>query len=962
MSPSTATPASAAKFNTDASFMFTCFREVLEEIGERELAHLLPWQAASEQPTRSINTGVEALQMTNLQHPESEGQAQIQGQIQGQGQAVELTERMARMYSISFQLLNMIEENITVQYRRLQESTQGFGQARGLWGDVLRRLRSEGVEESTISETLPRVRVEPVLTAHPTEAKRATALQHYRDLYVLMVKLENQMWTAFEREMIRTDIKTTLERIWRTGEIFLQKPEVRSELRNMIHYLQNIFPETLNLVDERFHEAWKQAGFSTHTLPNNAPFLSFGTWVGGDRDGHPFVTAEVTRQTLKDLRLAALITQRRRLSDLAAKLSLSARLHATPPVMMERIDEYLELLGERGQAAVARNPDEPWRQLLNLMTARLPVDVMRDHATQLNDYGGSYVDARELYKDLEILSFSLESIGAGKIAAHEVARAIRSVEAFGFHLAILDVRQNSAFHDHAIAQLLVAAGIDGADFPTWSEERRLLFLNKELLSPRPFTLSGARVGKEADAVLDAYRVLSEHQTRYGVAGLGSLIVSMTRSLSDLLVVYVLARESGLAFSTADGASGLVCRLPVVPLFETIDDLQGSARIVRSFLEHPMTRRSLAFIQSERQYLHRRSQPSMQVMVGYSDSNKDGGILASQWNLYQAQRAIAEVGKAEKVEIRFFHGRGGTTSRGAGPTNSFLEALAPSSLTGDIRVTEQGETIAQKYANVPTAAYNLEVLAAGTLSAALRNTLGMNRPHPLEHVLAGLADASRAVYEQLIHADGFMQFYSQATPIDALEQTRIGSRPSRRTGRRTLADLRAIPWVFAWNQARYFLPSWYGVGTALATLEREQPSEFHALNDAFATWPLLRYILTNVETGLASVNTAVMRDYSLLVDDEELRTRFFTTICDEYERAKQMVSRLFGGSLDERRPRLMMSLHLRDRTLTALHHQQVVLLKQWRGEQADGKEFEAQQSLLKLFITINAIASGLRNTG
>lgn len=920
--------------------MFQCFREVLTELGEHDLARLLPWH----DDTNDTNGW------------------EVYKALQANSSAVmNISEQMARMYSISFQLLNMIEENITVQYRRAQESKRGLGQGRGLWGNILKRLRSEGVEEETILAYLPKVRIEPVFTAHPTEAKRATVLQHYRELYLLLVKLENQMWTSFERDMIRTDIKTTLERIWRTGEIFLQKPDVRSELRNVIHYLQNIFPETLPVLDARFREAWRQQGFQAQALPYSAPVLSFGTWVGGDRDGHPFVTADVTRQTLQDLRLAALIVQKRRLSELAAKLSISARLQTTPPVLMERIDEYVELLGERGAVATARNPDEPWRQLLNLMNARLPVDVMRDHATQLNDHKGCYIEAHELHNDLQILAQSLEMIGATKLVEHEVQRALRSVQAFGFHLAALDIRQNSAFHDKAIAQLLVAAGLDGADFPTWSEERRLLFLNKELLSPRPFALSGARIGKEADAVLDCYRVLEQHRARYGVAGLGSLIVSMTRSVSDLLVVYVLMRESGLAINTPEG---LVCRLPVVPLFETIEDLRGSAAIVRSFLEHPITRRSLAFIQQEPQYLHRRTLPSQQVMVGYSDSNKDGGILASQWNLYQAQRAIAEVGKAEKVEIRFFHGRGGTVSRGAGPTHNFLEALAPSSLTGDFRMTEQGETIAQKYANIPTAAYNLEVQCAGVLNTTLRNALGMNQPHPCEPILSNLADRSRATYEALIQSEGFMTFYGQATPIDVLEQARIGSRPSRRTGQRTLADLRAIPWVFAWNQARYFLPSWYGVGTALSWLRQKYPSEFHKLQDAFEEWSLLRSVLTNVETSLASVNTDVMNDYAGLVDDASIREHFLRLITDEYHRAKDMVSCMFGASLEARRPRLMMSLHLRDRTLTALHHQQVLLLKQWRSEQAAGaeREFEAQQSLLKLFITINAIASGLRNTG
>lgn len=929
---------STQKFKSDASFLFGCFREVLEELGENEMAALLPW--------RDDETDTDMTPFSIVQRF-------------GDSSLDDISGTMARMYSMAFHLLNMIEENITVQYRRLKESQDGLSMSAGLWGNVLRDLVREGFTETEIAELLPAIRIEPVFTAHPTEAKRATVLQHYRELYLLLVKRENQMWTPFERTMIREDIKTSLERLWRTGEIYLDKPDVRSELRNMIHYLQNILPDTVAVLDSRLETVWQELGFSRTTLPANAPTVHFGNWVGGDRDGHPFVTAEITRQTLRDLRLAAVIVQRRRLTDLAAKLSISAHLQPTPPILMERIDEYAELLGERAEAALNRNPKEPWRQLLNLMLARLPVDVMRDHATQLHDHAGAYTHTLDLAHDLDILAQSLETIGAQQLVRYEVSKVQRSVQAFGFHLAALDVRQNSAFHDVAMAQLLVAGGIDGADFASWSEERRLLFLNRELLSPRPFALSGARTGKEADAVLDCYAVLAEHYEHYGAAGIGALIISMTRSLSDLLVVYVLAREAGLTANTPDG---LICHLPVVPLFETIEDLQGSAAIVRAFLEHPVTKRSLQYQQHHSGALYQRRLPSMQVMVGYSDSNKDGGILASQWNLYQAQRAIAAVGKEHTTEIRFFHGRGGTVSRGAGPTHSFIASLAPLSLTGDFRQTEQGETIAQKYSNIPTAVYNLEVQLAGVTRMALRNKRGLERPHELEPLLSELAAYSKTVYEELIHAEGFMNFYGQGTPIDALEQSRIGSRPARRTGRRTLADLRAIPWVFAWNQARYYLPGWYGIGSTLEYFRREHPDRFSALAEAFPRWELVRYIFTNVETSLASVNTDVMHDYAGLVEDVTIRDQFYGKIFDEYERTKSMLVGLFGASLEERRPRLSLSLHLRDRTLTVLHHQQVMLLREWREQNARGDTDAAQRLLVKLFFTINAIASGLRNTG
>lgn len=924
------------KFQEDAAFIFQCFHEVLTELGKGDLASMLPWQDDTALPS-GVFSSLKA-------------------------HRVEIPKRMPQMYSIAFQLLNMIEENIAVQYRRRQETEKGVGTGRGLWSGVLRGLQASGISAKEIAEALPNIRIEPVLTAHPTEAKRATVLEHYRDLYLLLVKRENQMWTPFEREMIRRDVKAALERLWRTGDIFLEKPDVGSEHRNMLHYLTNIFPETLPVIDSRFQEVWQECGFDADLLDihHAVPRISFGTWVGGDRDGHPFVTADITRTTLQDLRLRALIVLRRRILELTVKLSISGRIYAPSKALTDKIEEYTVLLGERGKEAAGRNQNEPWRQFLNLVLARFPVDVQRDHATQLNDHEGAYRLASELEVDIRLLMASLEEVGAMRLVENDVQKALRAVQTFGFHLAVLDIRQNSAFHDNAVAQLLVSAGVeDGENFPRWSEEKRREFLLKELESPRPFALSGARIGKEADAVLDCYHAVREHCEKYGVAGAGALIVSMTRNVSDLLVVYLLARESGLAYNTD---KGLVCRLPVVPLLETIDDLNNGASIVKTFLEHPMTVRSLEAQKNEPTQVHKTRRAVQQVMVGYSDSNKDGGILASQWNLYQSQQAIAQVGEEKGVDIRFFHGRGGTVSRGAGPMNSFLEASPPHALTGNFRMTEQGETIAQKYSNIPTAAYNLELMLAGVTNATLRNAHNLKQPHEYDPYLGEFAAYSRRVYEGLIHAPDFMTFYGQATPIDALEQNRIGSRPSRRTGKRTLADLRAIPWVFAWNQSRYYLPSWYGVGSTFEMLMTERPDDFERVRGMIPTWELLKYVLGNVETGLASVNTDVMRMYADLVEDKGIRDRFYTMILSEYARTRTMLTILLGGKFEERRPRLHISLHLRDQALAPLHSQQVALLRQWREEQTQGNTTEADASLMQLFMTINAISSGLRNTG
>jgi phosphoenolpyruvate carboxylase len=816
-----------------------------------------------------------------------------------------------------------------------------------MWAQNLRQLVAQGFTPAEIAAALPRVRVEPVLTAHPTEAKRATVLEQLRQLYLLLLRRENQMWTPAEREAIAEEIRLSLERLWRTGEVRQARPDVASERRNALHYLGEVFPEVLPRLDQRLRQAWSAVGLDPALLDDPAvlPRLSFGLWVGGDRDGHPLVTAQVTAETLAELRRTAIAVLAGRLTGLAQRLSLSGRLQTAPADLGEAIARAVRLLGPAGAAVLARNPNEPWRQWVGLLAARLP-DPGQDARP------GRYRSARDLGDDLALLRRSLVAVGAGRLAAGDVEPVERLVASIGFHLADLDVRQNSAWHDRALDQLMRAAGLPANAWSSWDEVQRVDLLDRELRSPRPFTRALDGLGAEAEAVLDCYGVLARHREVHGRAGLGALIVSMTRSLSDLLAVYLLAREAGLA-RLVDGA--LACELPVVPLFETIDDLEAAPGILAGYLAHPVTRRSLALQAAA----EGRGHPLQQVMLGYSDSCKDGGILASNWHLHRAQGRLAEVAQRAGVELRFFHGRGGTVSRGAGPTHRFLDALPAGSFGGDLRLTEQGETVAQKYANLGTAASNLELLLAGSAATALRHTRPEPAPAGIEPVMERLVAASRDAYAALRAEPSFMAYFSGATPIDALEHAAIGSRPSRRTGSRTLADLRAIPWVFAWTQSRHYLPGWYGLGTALAGLAAADLAQVcrHA-----SSWPFLRYVLTNVETNLASANPQLMGDYAALVEDPAARTRILGLVTGEYERTARMLEQVFGGAaLEARRPRMVRTLHLREESLRRLHHHQIALLARWRRQRA-ANDSAAEGCLGELLQAVNAIAGGLRTTG
>jgi phosphoenolpyruvate carboxylase len=488
----------------------------------------------------------------------------------------------------------------------------------------------------------------------------------------------------------------------------------------------------------------------------------------------------------------------------------------------------------------------------------------------------------------------------------------------------------------------------------WDEDERVAFFNRELKSIRPFTHPHTVLTAEAGAIRDCYQILQQHVDNFGTECIGSLIVSMTRSLSDLLAVYVLAREAGLVIPTREGP---VCRLPVTPLFETIDDLRHSPEILEAFLNHPFTKRSLRWQQAERGL----SMPLQEVMIGYSDSNKDGGILASQWSLFAAQQQLAAVGQKLGVRIRFFHGKGGSISRGAGPTKYFIRSLPLSSINGEMRLTEQGETIAQKYANRINATYNLELLAANTAFMTVLAQQGQSPASDLPEVLRYLAEASYTHYHKLIEHPDFIAFFSQATPIDVIEQSKIGSRPARRRGQRTLGDLRAIPWVFSWAQSRFNLTSWYGVGSTLAQLKTERPADYARLCEAATSETLIRYLLINVDSSLDSTDEAIMQQYAALVEDDRIRDELMGIILRELHLTRRLLYEdVFQLPFEERRRDFFQSTQLRAEALGVLHRKQTDLLRRWR---ALPDHTPARTDLLpQLLLTVNAIAGALRVTG
>ncbi|MBK1834552.1 phosphoenolpyruvate carboxylase [Roseibacillus ishigakijimensis] len=846
----------------------------------------------------------------------------------------------AQLSSLAFEILNIVEERVAWRFRAIRRAEFGPETIRGLWPGVIARMKEAGLSEEEALEAFRKVEVEPVLTAHPTEAKRPLVREKHLAIYNRLAEWEDARLDPLREKRVRDSLSAEFESLWQTGEIFVERPTIADERRNALYYLREVFPEVVIRLNRSLEVAWEAAGWSLANLREARayPRISFASWIGGDRDGHPFVTPEVTRNTFAEMRYQALRLHRRACRKSAEALTESIPFVTVPPALEEGIARLTRELGDAGTAIAKRNEAERWRCWLYLVREKMD--------RSLNQTSGGYATSEDYQEDLELARWTLCEAGA-KLAAREWIEPLLLLnEVFGFHLAKLDIRNNSSSHDQALAAILESLGIeDGENFPDWSEEQRVEFLLAELANRRPLLSINSELPEEAENILGYLRVVAEQEKLAGPDSLGQLIISMTRQVSDLLVMHLFAREAGLA----DYVDGFWrSRLPVSPLFETGDDLAAAADILGRY----------------RDLMSGGGESLQPAMVGYSDSNKDAGVFASQWGIHRAQKQMAEALSERYLEPQFFHGRGGTIGRGAGPTQWFLRALPPGCLTGPVRLTEQGEVLPRKYSHEGNAHYHLELLMAGVSEAVAMQDQRTGVPEAFHPTLDRLAETSSQAYRALLTSEDFITFHRSATPIDALEVGTFGSRPSRRTGKPSLKDLRAIPWVFSWTQSRFYLPGWFGVGSGLETLQKEDPDTYAKLQESFSDIAFLRYVFTNVETSLASANLDLIESYAALCEDDALRERILTTVREEFQRTREQVGTFLGGDFATRRPRMNKTLALREEPLRKLHRQQIALLKDWRaaGSPTENEDGTANQTFLALQLTINAISSGLKETG
>ncbi|PWW48859.1 phosphoenolpyruvate carboxylase type 1 [Melaminivora alkalimesophila] len=864
------------------------------------------------------------------------------------------TVSVIRAFTYFSHLANLAEDQHYIRRRAVHERA-GSSQE-GSVEVALARLRWAGIAPRAVADMLAQAYVAPVLTAHPTEVQRKSILDAEREIAQLLAQRDEiatraQLYkstrdTLTPRQLAANEaqLRARVAQLWQTRLLRPARLTVADEIENALSYYETTF---LGQIPRIYAELERELG-TAHPV---ASFLRMGQWIGGDRDGNPNVSAATLALALSRQAEVALRHYLEQVHLLGGELSLSSRLVAVSPQMQQ--------LAERSADDSMHREDEPYRRALTGIYARL--------AATLRALGGveaarhavapqpAYASAGEFLADLRTIDESLRSHRGAALTAERLRPLMRAVEVFGFHLATVDLRQSSDQHERVIAELLAVARVE-PDYAALDEGARQALLLRLLADARPLRVVGAAYSEHTAAELAIFETALALRGRYGEQAVRHYIISHTETVSDLLEVLLLQKEVGL-MQGALGDAGARVQLIVVPLFETIADLRNAAPIMRAFYALP----GIAA-------LVRESGALQDIMLGYSDSNKDGGIFTSNWELYRAEIALValfdELNAAEPrapIALRMFHGRGGTVGRGGGPSYQAILAQPPGTVRGQIRLTEQGEVIASKYANPEIGRRNLETLVAATLEATL---LQPTKPASEAFLAAAeeLSVASMAAYRALVYqTPGFTQYFFNATPIREIAELNIGSRPASRKPSQAIEDLRAIPWGFSWGQCRVTLPGWYGFGAAVEAFVQapgEDPkARLQLLQKMYRQWPFFHALLSNMDMVLAKSDLALASRYSELVPDARLRRRVFGAIEAEWQRTGEALARITG-----QRQRLAgnaalaRSIRHRFPYIDPLHHLQVELMRRWRAGQGD------ERVRTGIHICINGIAAGLRNTG
>lgn len=854
-----------------------------------------------------------------------------------------LPSKIAALQAISiwFHLLRIAEENAGVRIRRELECNGGPDSVGGTFSKVLAGVAAGGIDADVLRKTLDRFDISPTLTAHPTEAKRVTVLEIHRRIYRKLFDLESQRWTPRERDHLIGELGDEIDLLWMTGEIRLERPTVDQEVAWGLHFFSETLFDTASLLYRNLGDALSR--HYPEQVSGLRPFMRFSSWIGGDRDGNPNVTCSVTRRALAANRRTAIERYRTRLQSLIGDLSVSANAVDLPAEFHDRVGRALALSGA-GAYLAKRNPSELFRQYLGALDRRLP--AIDDPACGA-DGATPYRRPSDFAEDLEAAERALHEVGAGPLARSHLRPLRFEVGTFGFRTVSLDIRQNSTVINSVLREIWTLAEGEAPEpgERSWGER-----LRTELHAQHPVSLPEGELSDLASETVGLFTLFDDVRRSCDPGALGAFILSMTGSADDILAAYLLAKYAGL--HAGDDRSGPIA-LDVVPLFETIDDLRRGAGILKALLATPVVRRSI-----------RERGNVLEVMLGYSDSNKDGGFLTSTWELAKAQQRLVATAKELGIGIRFFHGRGGSVSRGGAPTGRAIAAQPPGTIDGRMRLTEQGEVVSSKFANRGTALHQLELMSASVLAHSLQaSTDDQIKDAPeANEVMEALAGMSQAAYAGLVERPDFIDYFQAASPVEELALLKIGSRPARRFGAKGLADLRAIPWVFAWSQNRHLITGWYGLGSALhAFTDVRGEAGLTLLRRLFKTSRLFRLVVDEVEKALYLTDLSIAGHYASLVADRSTRDSVLGLIGQEYERTRDQIGRVTESDiLADRFPAFRRRTERTRPLIDRTNRLQVSLLRAFRDLPDDAPEKKGLD--VPLIMSMSCIATGLGWTG
>ena len=843
------------------------------------------------------------------------------------------TVRIVRAFSYFSHLANIAEDQNNIRQMRAR-STAGGAPPPGTLAETLAHAKAAGFKAADLSKFFGEALVSPVLTAHPTEVRRKSTIDREMEIAALLDRRERVQLTPQEIEADDEQLRREVLTLWKTNLLRRTKLTVLDEVANGLSFYDYTFLREVPRLHCGLEDKLNDGNGGVHG--DLASFLRMGSWIGGDRDGNPFVTADVMRGTLKLQSSRVLRFYLEELHVLGSELSMAAHL--------ADVSKDLRALAERSPDTSPHRIGEPYRLAVSGIYARLAATALKlDVETRRPPVGAAapYDSAGDFKADLDILYRSLVSNNSGVIARGRLRLLRRAVDCFGFHLASLDIRQNSAVHERTVAELIDAA-TPGMSYLALNEEARVALLTSELRNSRPLTSPFVKYSEETLGELALFHAAAEAHARFGSDSIPQCIISMCKGMSDMLEVALLLKEAGLIHPSGRSS------INIVPLFETIEDLQASSGIMDRMLS----------IHDYRKLVDSRGSVQ-EVMLGYSDSNKDGGFVTSGWELYKAEIGLIEVFERHHVRLRLFHGRGGSVGRGGGPSYDAIIAQPGGAVNGQIRITEQGEIISSKYSNSEVGRNNLEILAAATLEASLLQPKHSAPSADYLKAMEQLSALAFKAYRGLVYeTEGFADYFWGSTVINEIATLNIGSRPASRKKTREIEDLRAIPWVFSWAQCRLMLPGWYGFASAVEAWIKENPDKgMPFLQELYREWPFFRTLLSNMDMVLAKSSIAIASRYAELVPDVELREKIFGRIRREWHDCIDLLLKIMEQErLLQGNPLLERSIRNRFPYLDPLNHVQVELLKEHRAQNPD------EQVLRGIQITINGISAGLRNSG